>query len=289
MPGAGRADVVIVDRAGEIWIVECKLARNHEIRRWVIGQVLSYAAALWKLDITDLERAFDAAGSSLTKPFRDGKEPGWDADAFRRDVSKNLKDGNFRLIIAVDEMDAKLERKLERAIAFLNYRTDRTDRTASEHQVLALVLSPGDDGEPKARALGGDSEAISPLELDWKLDRWSFLGKISDPDDRQLAADLLDWAEDLDLDRPVYSETRARIKAQSKRLFRISDTGEVRVYLEGFRERVGAEEVKRMKDALAAIDQRFETEDDKPTAPLDALSGEGMKMFLASMSGISGS
>jgi len=52
VPGVGAADVVVVDRDGEITIVECKLAENREIRRWVIGQVFSYAARstqIWPL------------------------------------------------------------------------------------------------------------------------------------------------------------------------------------------------------------------------------------------------
>lgn len=41
---AGPADVCIVDPAGEITVVECKLASNSERRRMVLGQVLDYAA-----------------------------------------------------------------------------------------------------------------------------------------------------------------------------------------------------------------------------------------------------
>jgi hypothetical protein len=57
MAGAGRADVVVVGAGGDITIVECKLAANPEIRRWVIGQTLEYAAALWKLDYEEFKRS----------------------------------------------------------------------------------------------------------------------------------------------------------------------------------------------------------------------------------------
>jgi hypothetical protein len=49
----GPSDVVIVDVDGTITIVECKLASNAEIRRKIVGQVLDYAARMWKSDIED--------------------------------------------------------------------------------------------------------------------------------------------------------------------------------------------------------------------------------------------
>lgn len=65
---AGDADVVVVDAEGEITIVECKLAKNREIRRAVIGQLFEYAAALWKLDIEDFERSLAAGGTASRGP-----------------------------------------------------------------------------------------------------------------------------------------------------------------------------------------------------------------------------
>ena len=41
--GVGPADVVVVTDEGRFWLVECKLARNRQVRREVIGQVLDYA------------------------------------------------------------------------------------------------------------------------------------------------------------------------------------------------------------------------------------------------------
>src|SRR5688572_14216864 len=43
----GFADVVGVDQDGLVTILECKLDRNPEVKRKVIGQVLGYAAFLW--------------------------------------------------------------------------------------------------------------------------------------------------------------------------------------------------------------------------------------------------
>jgi hypothetical protein len=49
LPGSGSTDLVGVDAQGNILIVETKLARNGEIRRKVIGQVLEYACPSSKL------------------------------------------------------------------------------------------------------------------------------------------------------------------------------------------------------------------------------------------------
>lgn len=46
LPGSGATDLVGIDKNGNIYIIETKLARNPEVRRQVIGQILEYAAFL---------------------------------------------------------------------------------------------------------------------------------------------------------------------------------------------------------------------------------------------------
>jgi hypothetical protein len=43
-------DLLGVDAAGNIIVVECKLEANREARRMVVGQILEYAAQLWGMD-----------------------------------------------------------------------------------------------------------------------------------------------------------------------------------------------------------------------------------------------
>jgi hypothetical protein len=128
VPGVGPADVVVVSTDGEITIVECKLAANAEIRRWVIGQVFSYAAGMWQLSYDDLERAFEARSKDLTSPF-DGVA-GWEAPAFREVVDANLQRGSFRLVIAVDQITDELKR----SVSYINR------HTTAELRLLALEL-----------------------------------------------------------------------------------------------------------------------------------------------------
>ena len=117
--------MLVIEAAGEITLVECKLRANPEIRRQVVGQALAYAAALW-----DLDRAFGRqTGRPLAAALGD-KVTDWDEERFRQAVARNLADGALRLVIAVDEITDELKR----IVRFLNR------HTSSEVELLALEL-----------------------------------------------------------------------------------------------------------------------------------------------------
>ncbi len=46
IPDTGSVDIALVEPAGLITLVECKLRANPEIRRAVLGQIMAYAANL---------------------------------------------------------------------------------------------------------------------------------------------------------------------------------------------------------------------------------------------------
>jgi len=114
LPGSGRTDLVGVDENGNIYIVECKLARNDEIRRKVIGQVLEYAAYLWEWPFDRFNGLFlNRAKKSLEQLFSEKKvSEGWTYEGFRQATERNLRSGSFRLLIAVDKMNPELERTI---------------------------------------------------------------------------------------------------------------------------------------------------------------------------------
>src|SRR5687768_15384701 len=56
LPGSGSTDLICLSAAGDIAVVECKLATNAEIKRKVIGQILEYGAYLWGMAYEDLDR-----------------------------------------------------------------------------------------------------------------------------------------------------------------------------------------------------------------------------------------
>lgn len=60
----GYADIVGVDAAGDITVVECKLRANPEIRRQVVGQVFAYASGLWGLSYEEFDAVF-ASGAAI--------------------------------------------------------------------------------------------------------------------------------------------------------------------------------------------------------------------------------
>jgi hypothetical protein len=103
-----------------------------EIRRWVIGQVFSYAAGVSQLSYEDLERAFAARGEDLASSF-DGVEA-WEATTFREAVEEHLERGAFRLVIAVEEITDELKR----TIVYIN-------RHTNDLQLLALELRHAED------------------------------------------------------------------------------------------------------------------------------------------------
>ena len=66
VPGVGAIDLVAVTDDGTITLVECKLAKNPEIRRAVVGQIMAYASGLAGLTFDRFDAVrFDREASSL--------------------------------------------------------------------------------------------------------------------------------------------------------------------------------------------------------------------------------
>jgi len=129
LPGSGFTDLVGVDAQGNILIVETKLARNGEIRRKVIGQVLEYAAYLWGMSFDDLDHFFLKSERKSLLDLLIEKSPAIDKDQLKQNVETNLASGKFQLIIAVDTINPELEK----IIAYMSSR-------GTELQLEALEL-----------------------------------------------------------------------------------------------------------------------------------------------------
>ncbi|MCC9175453.1 hypothetical protein [Arthrobacter sp. zg-Y179] len=104
---AGPADVVVVDADGQVTLVECKLASNPQIRREIVGQMFDYASRLWKMGIED----FDARWQDRTSrsPFPADE----DGVRLRDAVARNLEQGRFRIVLAVEAINEPLKRMTE--------------------------------------------------------------------------------------------------------------------------------------------------------------------------------
>jgi hypothetical protein len=164
LTGAGYTDLIGVDNDGEIYLVECKLATNPEIRREVIGQILEYASFLWEMSYEDFDSLFvKRKGNTLKGLLTEGVVEGWEFEAFRGAVTENLKTGNFHLIIAVDEMSEQLEE----IIGFLGKRG-----AGVRLQAIELQRYVQDDAEILVPQLHG--EIFQFPKGDRKRVAWSF-------------------------------------------------------------------------------------------------------------------
>jgi hypothetical protein len=105
LPDVGRIDALLVDERGRLVVVECKLWRNPQARREVVGQILDYARALARFSYDDLQRQIAMAtrrgGNVLYELVR---EAGGTRDEARfvDQVSRDLRAGRFLLLIVGD-------------------------------------------------------------------------------------------------------------------------------------------------------------------------------------------
>lgn len=112
--GSGAADMVMFSIEGDIAIVECKLDKNPEIKRKVIGQIFEYASYLWGRSYEQVDSYVrEKQGKSLAELVKDKAEGDWDEENFRDRVKSSLEKGNFFLIVAVDKINEELKRTVQ--------------------------------------------------------------------------------------------------------------------------------------------------------------------------------
>ena len=131
LPGSGYTDLIGIDVDGNIFLVETKLARNSEIRREVIGQILEYAAFLWGKSYEDIDRTFQSREGKSIFDLLSAKHPEISLDELRQTVSANLVDGRFRLFIVVDSINQELEKII--AFALEQRRRPETSSNSNAH------------------------------------------------------------------------------------------------------------------------------------------------------------
>jgi len=102
---AGPIDILMVTPSGLPILVECKLWRNPEARREVVGQILDYAKELSRWSSSDLQREVSRRlgqqGNPLLEIVR-RNYPAVDETAFNDALTANLRRGRFLLLIVGD-------------------------------------------------------------------------------------------------------------------------------------------------------------------------------------------
>jgi hypothetical protein len=108
---AGPIDLLYANESGLLTLVECKLWRNPEARREVVGQILDYAKELAKWSYDELQNACKRATPGIDSLY---KTVGAQSDErsepqFIDAVSRNLKRGRFLLLIVGDGIRESVE------------------------------------------------------------------------------------------------------------------------------------------------------------------------------------
>jgi hypothetical protein len=101
---AGPLDILFCNDRGMLTLVECKLWRNPEARREVVGQILDYAKEFSRWSYEDLNEAIsrrNGKGNSLFQIIC-GINSEIEESEFVDSVSRNLKSGKFLLLIVGD-------------------------------------------------------------------------------------------------------------------------------------------------------------------------------------------
>lgn len=120
LPGAGELDILMVNSEGLPVPIECKLARNPQSRREVVGQIVDYVSVLTALTVDELD---NAVSDVLEEVLRSFDPPSADSRSFDRrwqQLGANLRAGQARYVIVVDEVP----QDLERIIRFLIQRSE---------------------------------------------------------------------------------------------------------------------------------------------------------------------
>jgi hypothetical protein len=152
IPGVGFVDVLLVDERGRLVVVECKLWRNPQARREVVGQILDYARELARYSYEDLQRQISIAtrrqGNVLYELAQAAGDTLEEADFVDR-VSRDLAAGRFLLLVVGDGITEGTRRigeylRDQPGLAFTfglvemaEYRVEGSGRTIIQPRVLA--------------------------------------------------------------------------------------------------------------------------------------------------------
>jgi hypothetical protein len=110
--GLGRVDLIYINEYGLITIGECKLWKNPEARRKVVGQILDYAKDLAKWDYSKFESMCLKARKRDEKTLLEiiqNYYPDIDEADFINNVQKSLEKGRFLLLIIGDGIQENME------------------------------------------------------------------------------------------------------------------------------------------------------------------------------------
>lgn len=110
LPEAGFLDILMVSADGLPVPVECKLARNSQARREVVGQIVDYVSILTSLTVDELDSAVEGKLDEALRSFDTADSDPKVFDRRWQQVGTSLRAGQARYVIVVDEVPPDLER-----------------------------------------------------------------------------------------------------------------------------------------------------------------------------------
>lgn len=113
-------NLIINSKDGSLTLVECKLAKNPEVRRKILGQIIDYAASLSSLNFDEFHKRWRERGGVDLTSTETPKGP------LSLAVTANLESARFTLLLAVDEINDPLKQM----VVYINEKTDSTTRVA---------------------------------------------------------------------------------------------------------------------------------------------------------------
>ncbi len=191
----GSIDILAFTARGDVAVIECKLASNAEIKRKVISQVFEYGANLWHMSYEDLDqRVLMKTGKNLVDFVRGAvDDPDWSEESFRANIAASLQDGNFRMMIVVDEMSEDLGR----IVSFVN----SAGNPAFSLAALEMRRFRHRDSEmlvPHIYGLVDKQRDQASASIRKKWDEASYLQDVKmrlKPPVAAIVADLLEWSK----------------------------------------------------------------------------------------------
>lgn len=133
----GSIDLVIITEKAEIILVETKLLRNPDSHRAVVAQAIDYTKAFVDVSIEVLKAAF------LKSPYNNKElvKNVFNESRFIPTLDKNIKNGNFKVIIAGDKIHSNVLGMVESIqsaphLAFTIYLVELSPYTLDEDQII---------------------------------------------------------------------------------------------------------------------------------------------------------
>jgi hypothetical protein len=288
----GLIDILAFTARGDIAIVECKLAKNTQAKREVIGQIMDYAAHLWEWTYEELDQRIQAMGkpplAELVKKYAD--DPAWDEEAFRANISAALEQGNFILTIAVNEINEELHK----IIRYINSAGAPAFSFAALemrrfHKANIEMLVPHVFGQIQAKV-------ASPKAAGHKWDEETFFANLhqKDPAAELVAKQLLAWAKqhmtsiwwgEGSMDGsfvPIFLHGK-----QKHQLFAVWTNATVEIYFQWyqykdpFKSEQARQEILNRLNEIEGVNLSIDEINKKPSIKLSTLSNsEALKKFL---------